>query len=374
MPLLLALLPFAAGAQLRTGNSGIVYIGAGTSVTVMGRATLTSDITGTGNLVLGATTTLQDIDAGGLKIPNLVINSAANVSMLSNAVVTNTLTLTQGKVFTNNNFLTLQAPATAQGYSSTSYVITGDSAGNTATAGGLQLTVPAGANVLAPVGANTTNYNPATIKNSTGPAEQYTIRVSPVHVTGPAAAQTLNTSWAITEATAGGNTIALTLQWNGASEPVGFTRTAARIVRTNGVSDVEKTGIIAATGSNPYTITGGAFTGASFFGVTSDVNALMPPIITMHANEALAVTESIAMYPTIVSGNTAQLAVTVPAEKKYLYVIMDASGRALVKKDLPLWKGYNLVPVTLPALASGMYILNVYDGAVLKKSIKFVKG
>jgi len=365
------LLPFMAAAQLRTGTAQLT-IGSNTSVVVLGKLIVTADVAGTGNLVMGSTSAMQDIDGGGFKIPNLVINSAGNVNMVSDAVITNALTFTKGKLFTNNNLLTLQPTAAVSGYSNIQYVSTADALGNTATTGGLQVSVAPGASFLAPVGPYAF-YNPVTIKNNIGPAEQYTIRVSSVAVTGPTAANTLNTTWSITEATPGGNTIALTLQWDLASEPAGFNRSVARIVRSNGVSDVEKTGIIAATGSGPYVITGGAFTGASLFGVSSAANALMANTITKGPDGALAITENISMYPTIVKSYTAQLSIAAPVEKKYAYIISDMSGRVLAKKDLPLFKGVNNIPVTLPALASGMYMLSVYDGAVLKKTIKFIK-
>lgn len=360
-----------AAAQLRTGTAQLT-IGSNTSVVVLGKLIVTADVAGTGNLIMGSTSALQDIDGGGFKIPNLVINSAGNVNMVSDAVITNALTFTKGKLFTNNNLLTLQPTAAVSGYSNIQYVSTADALGNTATTGGLQVSVAPGASFLAPVGPYAF-YNPVTIKNNIGPAEQYTIRISPVAVTGPTAANTLNTTWNITEGTPGGNTIALTLQWDLASEPAGFNRSVARIVRSNGVSDVEKTGIIAATGSGPYVITGGAFTGASLFGVSSAANALMANAITKRPDGALAITENISMYPTIVKSYTAQLSIAAPVEKKYAYIISDMNGRVLAKKDLPLFKGVNNIPVTLPELASGMYMLSVYDGAVLKKTIKFIK-
>lgn len=371
--LLFTLLPFTAPAQLRTGTAPLT-IGDNTSLMVPGKVILAADIAGNGNLVLYGTTVRADVDAGGMKIPNLVINSTKGVRMINDASVTNTLLFTKGKIFTNNSLLTLLPAATITGYSSAQYICTADTLGNDASAGGLQLPVSAGASFLAPVGPFA-YYNPVTITNASGPGEQYTVRVNAAAVPGPTAANTLNTTWNITEATAGGNIIALTLQWDVASEPVGFNRSAARIVRSNGISDVEKTTVLSATGSGPYIITGGAFTGTSLFGVSSAANALIANAISKGTDEGLLVIkENISMYPTVVTGYNAQLVIAAPAEKKYQYIISDINGRVFAKKDIPVLKGVNTIPVNLPALANGMYILNVYDGAVLKKSIKFVKG
>ncbi len=147
-----------------------------------------------------------------------------------------------------------------------------------------------------------------------------------------------------------------------------------KIVRSNGATVVEKTGVIAATGSNPYIATGGVFTGVSLFGATSDPAAFSLAIVNPSVENSSKIVESISMYPTLVTGNNANLVIKAPLEKRYLYVITDMNGKTVAKKELSLWKGDNIVPVTLPALASGTYIISVYDGSVLKKSIKFVKG
>jgi len=370
-PLLFILLPFLGTAQLRTGTA-VLYIGSNTSVITTGTVTLAGNIAGTGNVTM-AGNTLQDVNAAGFAIPNLVINNAANVRMTGDAIVADSLKFIKGKVYTNNFLFSILPAAKITGYGNTAYVATSDATNNVATTGGLKITVAAGTQILFPAGPNSNSYNPLTIKNNAGPDEQYTLRVSPVAVAGPTAANTVNITWNVTEATAGGNTLVLTPQWNGADEPAGFNRASARMVRSNGTTDVEKTGISAATGAGPYRISAGPFTGASLFGVTSAANALMATTIA-NPSDAIAAIESIKMYPTIVPGNTAQLLINTPAQKKYLYIITDMNGKTFARKDLPLWKGNNIIPVTLPALAGGMYILNVYDGTVLKKSIKFVKG
>jgi hypothetical protein len=90
--------------------------------------------------------------------------------------------------------------------------------------------------------------------------------------------------------------------------------------------------------------------------------------------ESKLLPESIAMYPTIVKDNNATLVIKTSAEKKYLYVITDMNGKTVAKKEILTWKGNNIVPVILPQLASGLYIITVFDGNVFKTSIKFVKG
>jgi len=374
IPILL-LLPFAAAAQLRTGapGSAIFTIGSGTSVSVTGNVIAMSDIAGTGTLVLNGTT-IQNINMSGKQVANLKIANAAGVNMLGDGTVSSSLNLTKGILFTNNNLLIVLPAATMQGYGNSQFISTTDTLNNTATLGGLKITVPAGMQVFAPVGAGSKKYTPVAIQNNAGPGEDYTIRASPLPVPGLNATQTLKTSWNITEATPGGNTIALTLQWGVGNEPAGFNRNSMKIIRSNGAVVVEKTGPIAATGANPYIATGGAFTGVSLFGATSDPAAFSLAIVNPIADDNSKISESISMYPTLVTGNNAKLLIKAPVEKRYLYVITDMNGKTVAKKELALWKGDNIVPVSLPALAKGTYIIAVYDGTVLKRSIKFVKG
>ncbi len=369
------LLPFTVSAQLRMGgaNSAILNITAKTYVVVTGNVVSSSDIAGSGNLVLNGDT-LQALDLQGKQVQHLQVNNAANVNLLSNAVIANSLTFTAGKIFTNNQLLTMLPAATMQGYGIAQYISTSDAADNNATTGGVLITVPAGGSVLAPVGPNSKNYNPVTIQNTSGPSEKYTIRVSPAPIPGVSALQSLKITWNIAEATAGGNTIALKLQWRASNEGASFTRGSMKIVRSNGVSMVEKTGTIAATGNSTFLAAGGAFQGSSLFSATSDPNAFAMAIINPVRDESMMQADDIRMYPTILTGNNARLDIQAPADKKYLYVVTDMSGKTITKKDIGILKGGNSVTVSLPAIAKGMYILNVYDGSVLKKSIKFVKG
>lgn len=371
---LLLLLPFAGNAQLRVGapGSAILNIGSGTSVAVTGNLIALADIQGAGTLVLNGNTP-QALDMNGKQAANVKVSTTAKVYLLSDAVITSSLTFNKGIVFANGKLLTILPAATMQGYSATAFVSITDTLDNSAATGGLKITVPAGMSVFAPVGATSKKYTPVTIQNNAGPDEQYTIRVSPVTVPGAVAAQTLKTTWDITEGTPGGNTIAVGIQWGVGNEPATFDRTKMKIVRSNGVSIAEKTGLMAAAGSNPYAAMGGAFTATSLFGATSDPNAFSLAIVNSVADANSAVEENISMYPTLITGNDARLVIKAPVERRYLYIITDMNGKTLARKELALWKGDNIVPVALPSLASGVYIISVFDGSALKKSIKFVK-
>jgi len=367
-------MPFITNAQLVIGPAGsaVFFIGSSTNVIVGGDVNAAANVAGSGKLIFTGNS-LQNLNMNGNSLPNMQVNGLS-VLLTGDALITTFLTLTKGIIYSNNYRLAVASTATIQGGSNTSFISTTDALNNTAISKGLLINVPAGASMFVPIGASTTSYNPVTIKNASGPAEQYTLRVKPLPVPNAAAANTLNVTWNIAEVTAGGNTIALTLQWAGASEPAGFTRSNAKIVRSSGVSIVEKTGYLASLGANPYTIQGGAFTGASIFGITSDPNVFAGVISAGNLpDEGKQVLESISMQPTIVTGSNATLVIKAPLEKRYVYTISDMNGKIIARKDIATWKGDNLVPVELPMLANGMYILSVYNAGILKKSIKFLK-
>ncbi len=370
--------PCAGYAQLRTGAAGnaVLFAGSSTYITVLGNVACQADIAGTGTLNL-AGSSQQQLDMGGKKIPALTINNSAGVVLANSAVVGTKLSFTNGRLFTNNQLITLLAGATTQGYTNTTFVATSDAANNPVLTGGLQLTVPAGANVVLPVGANSSSYNPVTIQNTAGAAEQYTVLVNPVPVTGVSSLKTLQTSWSITEATAGGNTVALTLQWNASNEVAGFNRAAMKIVRSSGNVLVEKTGVLTAAGANPYTAAGGAFAGVSVFGATSDPAAFAPgetAFTSMVKNAVPVANETVAMYPTFVKGENPKLIITALADSRCRYVVYDMSGKLITESGLTVLKGQNVKEITLPGMAAGLYLLHVYNGTGLVKTIKFVKG
>ena len=125
--------------------------------------------------------------------PYLIIN-ATNVTLAASAAVTNTLTLTSGKITLSTFDLNMGASAIASA-SSTNYIVTNST-------GQLKRTVTTSA-VLFPVGNSA--YNPMTFTNA-GTSDTYGIRVAdgaPANAND--ALVTVQRSWYITEATAGGS-------------------------------------------------------------------------------------------------------------------------------------------------------------------------
>ena len=91
-------------------SSATFFIQPGATVTVQGNITSNTAIQGTGLVVLNGTSN-QTVDMGGFAIPNLQINNAANATLLSNLLISDSLYLTSGKITLGSNNLTLAAAA-----------------------------------------------------------------------------------------------------------------------------------------------------------------------------------------------------------------------------------------------------------------------
>jgi Secretion system C-terminal sorting domain/Immunoglobulin I-set domain len=171
--------------------------------------------------------------ASPLTITNLLIDNNNGVVMNKNISVSGTLSLQAGNIYTNNFLLTAN---TISGAGATRYIITGDASNNPATTGGLRMNIAVGATKQFPIGPRTVSFNPCTIQNTAGPAEDFTIRVNLSPLAGAAALQTVQRTWQIDEATIGGNTATLTLQWDASHEGASFIRTYCGIYKSNGTA------------------------------------------------------------------------------------------------------------------------------------------
>ncbi len=145
----------------------------------------------------GTTQTLggSNINGSGLtnSFPYLIIN-ATNVTLAASVTVTNTLTLTSGKITLSTFDLNMGAAAIASA-SSSNYIVTNST-------GQLKRTV-ANSAVTFPVGNSA--YNPITFTNA-GTSDTYGIRVADGAPTNANdALVTVQRSWYITEGTAGGS-------------------------------------------------------------------------------------------------------------------------------------------------------------------------
>ena len=121
---------------------------------------------------------------------------------------------------------------------------------------------------LLPVGF--TSYNPVTISN-TGALDDFTVNVSPGSPCNTVLGNSVNRTWNISEATAGGSTGNVTLQWNGADETVSFQRNNSAVVSCNG-SSIDQVGTTGpASGVGPYSQTLSNVSAYTSFGVTNSL-------------------------------------------------------------------------------------------------------
>lgn len=124
--------------------------------------------------------------------------------------------------------------------------------------------------VLFPVGT-TTSYVPATLNNK-GTADNFGVNVFNDVLDGGTTGSTIpeiedcvNNSWKVTEETAGGSDLSLTVQWNASDEGLSFDRTQSATGQFNGSWDPDGAGL--ALGTNPYTQTRSGITSLSAFAV-----------------------------------------------------------------------------------------------------------
>lgn len=214
---------------------------------------------------------------------SLEINGSGNKYLSSNVDVSHNLVLGgSAKLATRSNFLTMKNGSNTIGTTgftgaATSWVVTGD--GSTGAAhtgiGGLrieQIDAADGA-VLFPVGPTPAAYNPLRLSN-TGTIDNFTIAVNDQRIPGSVINSSVNRTWSVTEAVAGGSNVTLSLRWLLGEEESAFDRTQAMIIRSNGTSIVQSSSVAAANGSGPFTSADGVFTALTLFSVSSNTAVL----------------------------------------------------------------------------------------------------
>ena len=238
---------------------------------------------GTGTVVFNGTTNAS-IVSGTNSFYNLSLNGGSALEVtLSNAVtVTNTLTLTSGKVVLGANNLNIGASGAISGGSSSSFVVTN----STGVLKQLSIdgSAAAGKKVF-PIGLSTSSYTPMILANA-GTSDDFSARVtSGVLQSGTSGnaitTKYINRTWLIDEALAGGSNATLTLGWNAAEEQGQFTRTACFVTHyTGGGWDLSTA---TSASGNPYTTFRSGITSFSPFTVTS-TSALPIELISFQAN------------------------------------------------------------------------------------------
>ncbi|HSC52549.1 MAG TPA: hypothetical protein VLC98_02955 [Phnomibacter sp.] len=115
------LLSLAAQAQLVVQSGATLFIDAGASVTVQGDVTSSSNITGTGKLVLKGTA-VQNLNMNGFQIANLEVDNINNVLLTGLTEVKNSLVFVNGKIQMGNYNLILDSVATFSGQGAAKFV------------------------------------------------------------------------------------------------------------------------------------------------------------------------------------------------------------------------------------------------------------
>jgi hypothetical protein len=215
---------------------------------------------------------------------SLYISGSGNKVLQNNVAISNNLGLGgAAKLVTGNYILTMGAganPITGATFTGvgTSWIVTGNGSSgavNTGKGGLRMMQVPSTAsNLLFPIGPTPATYNPLLLTNG-GIVNDFTIAVNDQNIPGGAVGGVIDRTWLVNAANAG-STIALRLLWSLADEPVTFDRNSAAVLRSNGARIVEKTNAAAASGANPYSVTGGNFSTITQFSVGNNTMIVLP--------------------------------------------------------------------------------------------------
>jgi len=257
-----------ASAQLFIDQATFT-IQSGATVTVQGDVTSNTDILGTGKVILKGTGN-QNINLGGFNVPNLEVDNTSNVTLTGNSRVSGDLLFTNGDIIAGNNTLTIGSTGTITGATSSRFVVTNGT--------GRLVKAALGATAFNfPIGNSTTSYDPVAIANS-GTADNIGARSFANVLTGGATGtaytkETINNSWDISEAVAGGSILSVTATWNTADELPGFDRNRGGLsnyLTAPAASvgwDLLNTQTGMAVGANPYTYTRSNITTTGIFAV-----------------------------------------------------------------------------------------------------------
>lgn len=209
---------------------------------------------------------------GGEQLNTFSYSSAgtgSNNLTLNSALTVNDLTLTAGNINLGANNLTVNNSIT--GGSASSHIVTNG-------AGALTRNVAASA-VTFPVGPSATLYHPAVITNS-GTTDNFSVKVSSTDPPCAPGTTSVNATWDISEAVAGGSVCDLSLDYTGAATGAGYSTAGAQVIHCNGlVSDYHNgsvTGTVAA---------GSGFTSFSPFGISNDLTVLPVGLTIFEGNK-----------------------------------------------------------------------------------------
>jgi autotransporter-associated beta strand protein len=225
-------------------------------------------LTGTGKIAYGSTGTLSYGNASlqtasSKEFPstsgpvNLTFNNMNGVSLNAlgfSPTISGALTFTQGSLILGATNLTIGSSGSISGASSTQYVVY--------TGTGKLTRNNIGSAALFPIGDGA-NYTPVTITNS-GTSDNFTVAFSNGAPAGCLPVGSVNASWDISEATAGGSNCTISIDYGSITTGAGFTPEDAKIAHCIGSSMDYSNGTSAGT-----VVTGSGFTNFSPFGITA---------------------------------------------------------------------------------------------------------
>ena len=267
------------GLTLNTGTTialsgNTVTFFAGTTTSVAGAGTITGSPSS--NIVINKIGTTafgtMNFTSGSALLNNLTVNitsTTPTVTLGTSLDLSGTLTLTAGKILLGAN--NLSTPSIT-GSSSSNYIVTNGTGALTITNVGASL-------VTFPVGPSVSLYHPATINNA-GTVDNFSVKVASAAPPCAAASTSVNATWDIAEAIAGGSNCAITLDYTGATTGGAYDALQAQIAHCNGATADYHNGSV--TGS---VASGTGFTGFSPFIVTNDLAVLPVSFTSVKASQ-----------------------------------------------------------------------------------------
>ena len=229
-------------------NSTHLLLYSGSSISC-GGGTLTSAQsfpTGIGVTYTANVTTGNELPTSSGDLGDLTINTAGSVTLGAAATVNGILTFTSGKLTLGTHDLSIgSTPGTISGANSAKYIVTNSTGRVIKNIGGA---------FVYPVGTAST-YNPLTLDNTGGVADDYSVRVAASTANVASSASVVGDQWTINEASVTGSNIVLTAQWNAGEEGATFasSRTSGVVARYTGAGTAWTNFGTTVTGSGPYT-------------------------------------------------------------------------------------------------------------------------
>lgn len=295
-----------SGAVNVVVHNGATDLGTGSTIKIAyGTLTLNSTLTGTGSFSSAGTGDLNllltnangnigtlNLAGGSNTIKNLTLNltgtNSPSLTLGSALTIANGITFTHGFLNLGNNDLTIGSSATVSGGNTNSFAVTNGT--GRFTIQGIGATGKSGL-VIYPVGSAAGSYTPVAIMN-TGTTDDFGVGVlgniyasysNDVPSSAPLTTNTVGRTWLVSESTPGGSNATLYLQWNTAEELSGFNRAACYMSHYSNTTNTWTPGAtVAASGSNPYTISLTGITSFSPFGVGSGISPLPLDLISFN--------------------------------------------------------------------------------------------